>query len=312
MNRPYHRSGMAVILSHIRGMARAVGFMAWTLLVGGAWLGIRCFIPKHRRLRGAASTLSLWSRGLCRLLDIRVTTQEPFTAGRNQPRLLVSNHIGYLDVIVLASVSPALFVSKDDLAGWPVMGSLAKSVGTLFLDRKRPRAVAEVAAGMQRAFADGESVIVFPEGTTTNGKTVEAFHTALFEPALRAAIPVQAAVLQYRIRSDLDPAGMAAWTGDASFVPHLYRLFCGHGLNVRIVFQEATVGMEVATDRRTVAMGIQAWMQRTLSEQRGDFLAPQIAPVFSVEAEVGDGLQGSDYLNGIHRDVLVQRPVMRV
>ena len=107
----------------------------------------------------------------------------PLKQGGEQrgPLLLACNHIGYLDVIVLASVSPALFVSKDDLARWPVLGPLARSVGTLFLDRNRPRAVAEVGEGMRRIFAADEAVILFPEGTTTHGDTVGPFHTALFE-----------------------------------------------------------------------------------------------------------------------------------
>jgi 1-acyl-sn-glycerol-3-phosphate acyltransferase len=248
-----------LIGSHIRGMARAAGFVLWTLAVGGAWLCVRPFLSAGGRLRGGARTLSFWSRGLCRLLGLRIAAQGPLAAAR--PRLIASNHIGYLDVIVLSSIAPALFVSKDDLAGWPVLGPLGKSVGTLFLDRARPRAVAEVAAGMQRAFAAGESVIVFPEGTTTRGETVEAFHTALFEPALRASVAVQGTLLAYAPRSSRDPADMAAWTGDAAFVPHLYRLFRGRGLDVRAVFQPQGAA---STDRRAAANQVRDWMTETL------------------------------------------------
>jgi len=266
-------------VNHARGIARALAFVAWTLSVGLVWLAVRAFLRGARRARGGALALSLWSRGLCGLLGIRVTAWDRGEGaparGSNIPRtphLLVSNHIGYLDVIVLSALAgardsahaPALFVSKDDLARWPVMGPLGRSVGTLFLDRDRPRAVAEVAAGMRAAFAGGQSVIVFPEGTTTGGDVVRPFHTALFEPALRASVPVRGAFLAYMPRSRRDPADLAAWTGDASFVPHLYRLFRSGGLEARVTLQpQPTLG----GDRRRVAEEIRGWMQQRLEER---------------------------------------------
>jgi len=295
--RPYNPRGSISLLSHLRGVWRGVAFVVWTLSVGGAWLCLRPFVRGARRARGGALTLSLWSRGLCGLLGIRVAAEEAswnrhegsagksaLSAASHTPYLIVSNHIGYLDVIVLSALAgrragarassgipcaPALFVSKDDLAGWPVMGPLGRSVGTLFLDRTRPRAVAEVAAGMRAAFAQGLSVIVFPEGTTTAGDVVQPFHTALFEPALRAAIPVRGALLTY------DSPDLAAWTGDASFVPHLYRLFCSRGLDVRVALQPEVVR---EGDRRAVAETIRVWMQKKLVECGSTQRAPVSSP----------------------------------
>jgi len=229
----------------LRGALRAAAFVVWTLTLGGLWLGLRVFVPKRRQDAGGALTLHVWSRGLCLLLGIRVTVEgEPLRG----PTLRVGNHIGYLDVIVLSSVSSALFVSKDDLAGWPVLGYLGKSVGTLFLDRTRPRAVAEVGAGMTGLFARGNSVIVFPEGTTTDGNSVAAFHSSLFEPALKLNVPVQAVALKYA------PAALASWTGDATFAPHFWRLLCSAGVRVSATFAEPVSGYsdrrEAATDAR--------------------------------------------------------------
>jgi 1-acyl-sn-glycerol-3-phosphate acyltransferase len=252
--------------SHVRGIARAAGFLVWTLGVGGAWLIVER-LPRERHARGSALVMHVWSRGLCALLGIRVTAQgSPRTAPARAPVLIAANHIGYLDVIILASISPALFVSKSELAGWPVLGKLARSVDTLFLDRNRARAVTEVAAGMVGHFAAGERVILFPEGTTTQGNTVGPFHSALFEPALRAGVPVQGAALRYAPRSSADPADMAAWVGDASFVPHLYSLFRGGGLAVAVTFQEERVP---ATDRRETAEAVRAWIVDTLEGTEG-------------------------------------------
>jgi 1-acyl-sn-glycerol-3-phosphate acyltransferase len=154
------------------------------------------------------------------------------------------------------------------------MGPLGKSVGTLFLDRERPRAVAEVSQGMRRAFGEGLSMIVFPEGTTTPGETVAAFHTALFEPALRADVPVQGVLLSYAPRHGRDPSDLAAWTGDASFVPHLYRLFRSGGLKVeaRFKFAERSGG-----DRRAVAARVREWMLEEISGTAARSFLPRSA-----------------------------------
>lgn len=249
-------------MKRIRGALRAAGFVAWTLLAGGLWLCIRPFLSREKRAAGGALTLHLWSRGLCRVIGIRAEVRGGVCRG---PSLRVGNHRGYLDVIVLASVSPALFVSKDDLAEWPVLGYLGKSVGTLFLDRTRPRAVAETAAGMTELFRAGQSVIVFPEGTTTaddgTGASMAPFHSSLFEPALRAPVPVQPVALSFAPRDPRDPADLAAWTGDATFLPHLWRLLCARGLVARVAFGEPLTGF---TDRRDASDAAREWIRGAL------------------------------------------------
>jgi 1-acyl-sn-glycerol-3-phosphate acyltransferase len=245
---------------HARALARAAGFVAWTLAVGGAWLLARAALPARLRARGAARVLSLWSRGLCGLLGIRLRVQGAPPQG---PALIASNHLGYLDVIVLAAAHPALFVSKSDLAGWPVMGALARSVETLFLERDRPRAVTEVCRGISRLFEAGAPVIVFPEGTTTLGESVGPMHAALLEPALRAGIPVRGAALSYARRSEKDPRDLAAWVGDASFVPHLYNLFRSRGLEATVRFRP---GDCAARERREAAAELRAWMLEALND----------------------------------------------
>jgi 1-acyl-sn-glycerol-3-phosphate acyltransferase len=252
-------------VSILRASWRAAGFIAWTLALGGIWLCARPLLSRpfpDRRAWGGAFTLHAWSRGLCRLLGIRLEVRGVPCRG---PSLRVGNHIGYLDVVVMAAASPSLFVSKDDLAGWPVLGFLGKSVGTLFLDRARPRAVAEVGEGMRALFARGQTVIMFPEGTTTAGDALQPFHSSLFEPALRAGVPVQATALSYAPRDPRDPADLAAWTGDAAFVPHLWRLLCSRGLRARLVVQEAVADHP---DRRAAAAATRAWIAGVLARLR--------------------------------------------
>jgi 1-acyl-sn-glycerol-3-phosphate acyltransferase len=253
-------------LAAIRGGFRAAGFVAWTLAAGGVLLCIRPFLRERLLAAGGAMTLHLWSRGLCRLLGIRIEVRGVPCRG---PSLRVGNHTGYLDVVVLSAVAPAFFVSKDDLAGWPVLGYLGRSVGTLFLNRGRPRAVAETGEAMGKLFARNQSVIVFPEGTSTSGHDPAPFHSALFEPALRvnsgAGVPVQAVALSYDPRYSSDPDDLAAWTGSATFVPHLWRLLCSGGLNASAVFAEPVTNYG---DRRAAATGTRNWIAAALSSRR--------------------------------------------
>lgn len=211
-------------------------------------------------------TLHLWARGACRLLDIRLTN---VGAAAPPPALIVANHRGYLDIIVLAATSPALFVSKDDLAAWPVLGFLGESLGTIFLDRTRARGVADAGARMSATFAASCAVILFPEGTSTEGgpegREVAPFHSSLFEPALRARIPVQPVALDYRTGRAL-----AAWTGDDAFLPHLWKLLraCGEWgepvIDVRVTYGATSIE---APDRRTAAEAARDAILQALSER---------------------------------------------
>ena len=129
----------------------------------------------------------------------------------------------------------------------------------------------------------------------------------LFEPAVRsgskgASVPVQGARLAYSSED-------AAWTGDASFVPHLYRLFCGGGLEVRAVFQPEAVH---GADRRAVAESVRSWMTKALGKQGRDFFLPDLVTVSAIETQISDGFKWSDGFENVHRDVFVQRPVVRV
>jgi 1-acyl-sn-glycerol-3-phosphate acyltransferase len=256
------------MIAALRGSLRAFAFIVWTLGVGAGWLVCRVFLPCRHRAAGGAMTLHVWSRGLCVLLGIRIAvTGQPCAA----PSLRVGNHIGYLDIIVLSATSPALFVSKDDLASWPILGYLGKSVGTIFLDRTRPRAVAEVSAQMASLFANNIAVIVFPEGTTTDGGEVAPFHSSLFEPALRAGgadgIPVQAVALCYTARDARDPATLAAWTGDATFLPHFWKLLRSRGVSVSAHYAAPATG---AQDRRAAAAAARAWIAASLHGGGGE------------------------------------------
>ncbi len=242
--------------SHVRGVVRFLAFTVWTLALGGFWLCIRFVFPPDARSSGGALILSRWSRGVRCIVGLRLEVSgKPLRC----PVLLASNHISYLDIAVIASEVPVVFVSKSEVAGWPLLGPLAKAIGTIFLERDRPRSVIEVAERMGKLLKSGQSIAMFPEGTTKKESGISDLRPALFEPALRAEIPIQGVSLEYIPLSKSDNAE-AAWYGEATFLPHFYRFLCGGRWVARLKFNEAGF----YADRHEAAQMLRTWMESSL------------------------------------------------
>src|ERR687891_96800 len=143
--------------------ALAVGFFSLCALVENA-ITIP-FFAKADRLRARTAWLRRWSRFASRVVGIRITTRG------SMPRsgLLVCNHLSYLDIIVLSSIRPCVFVAKRDVANWPLFGWLAYAAGTIFVDRERRLSSPNSVDVIRNAIANGAVVVLFPEGTSSNG-----------------------------------------------------------------------------------------------------------------------------------------------
>jgi 1-acyl-sn-glycerol-3-phosphate acyltransferase len=226
----------------VRVAARLLGLVAVSAsLVPVLLLGWPFAALVGRSLRWRVSVAHLWAKGCIRSLGIRIQCQGEPPRG---PFLLVSNHLSYIDILVLLSILRTAFVSKAEVASWPVLGFLARIGGTLFLDRKRKKEVLHIAREIQRSLEQGVGVVLFPEGTSTLGAGVLAFRSSLLEPAAALAIPVRYASLRYATANGEEPASTAvSWWGDAPFVPHLRRLLGLSRIEASLVF-----GPEPITD----------------------------------------------------------------
>jgi 1-acyl-sn-glycerol-3-phosphate acyltransferase len=140
-----------------------------------------------------------------------------------QTGLLVSNHLSYLDILVIAATTPAVFVSKAEVRRWPLFGWLATLGGTVFIERARRTHVGAVNREIQSALAEGVLVVVFPEGTSTNGDEVLPFRSSLLEPALAGHQPISIAWLHYETPGGDAKQEVCYW-GDHEFFPHLINL----------------------------------------------------------------------------------------
>jgi 1-acyl-sn-glycerol-3-phosphate acyltransferase len=137
--------------------------------------------------------------------------------------LLVSNHLSYLDILAICSAAPSVFVSKADVKRWPLFGLLASLGGTVFIERERRTHVGEVNREIETALADGVLVVVFPEGTSSDGQTVLPFRASLLEPALRGGHEISVSWIHYDL-ADGDAANEVCYWGDHTFFTHLVNL----------------------------------------------------------------------------------------
>lgn len=172
-----------------------------------------------------------WMRGLCRLLGLRLEIEGAVAAG---PVLFVANHISWLDIPALRTAVDADFVSKHDVLDWPAIGSMARSVGTIFLKRGEPQAASLAADRMTWALTQGRSLIVFPEGTTTDGRTVRSFHARLYQAAIRTRARIQPVAIAYPHPTGTNP--IAPFIGDDDLVRHLWALLGQDEIVVKLRF----------------------------------------------------------------------------
>jgi 1-acyl-sn-glycerol-3-phosphate acyltransferase len=162
--------------------------------------------------------------------------------------LLVSNHLSYLDILIYSSALPCVFVSKAEVNRWPYFGFAARQGGTIFIDRTRRVSAQEVAQEMARRLNDPVPILVFPEGTSSDGAQVMRFHSSLFEPSVVQAAPVTAAAVRYESAGGA-PERDLCWFGDESFVSHIMRTLGGPGFTAQLHFGQPCV----YTDRRSAA-----------------------------------------------------------
>ena len=180
-----------------------------------------------------AIRVQVWSREMLAHLGIKL--QVDGEAALSGPLLLVANHISWLDITSLHAARFCRFVSKADVARWPLIGALASGVGTLFIQRESRRDAMRVVHHMADSLRAGDVLAVFPEGTTSDGVDLLPFHANLLQAAITAGAPVQPVALQFldaRGERSLAPCAV----GDDTLLGSVWRTVRARGITVRIVF----------------------------------------------------------------------------
>lgn len=193
-----------------------------------------------------------WSISVLAILNIEVNAheKEPICEQRSA-LLLVANHVSWIDVLVIQSIAPSLFVAKQEVRSWPVIGWLAQACGVIFVDRSSVHAVKDMVQHVTHALQQGYNVAGFPEGTSTEGKTVQLFHANMFEAALQTHACVQPIALRYRHRACQRLSTDVAFVGDSGFLASLHQVMRTTHLIANVRFERRLPPL--GHSRRTLA-----------------------------------------------------------
>jgi len=207
-----------------------------------------------------------WHRVMCRVIGLKVRVNGSLSQER--PLLLVANHVSWKDIMVLGSVADVVFIAKSEVRNWPILGWLARLQRSVFVEREVRRKTGVQISDVSNRLISGEVVVLFAEGTTSDGNRVMPFNSSLFGAA-SAALPfapegkvhIQPVSIAYTGIHGM-PMGryhrpVAGWPGDVALGPHLLRVIRDGALDVDVVFSDA-VPFDAATDRKKTARLVEA------------------------------------------------------
>jgi len=255
-------------MDRIRAGLLLAGFFLVTLVVmpvqmlllalGARW---RETVPHH------------YHRVLCWLLNVRVHVDGEIA--RNRPALLISNHISWLDIVVISALAPVHFIAKREVADWPFFGLLAKLQRTVFVDRERRTTVKDAAHEIAARLEAGERIVLFAEGTSSDGNQILPFKSALIGAAALAAeeegesADVQTLALAYTRIYGLPMGRVArthvAWYGDMDMLSHVWGLLRQGPLDVHVRIS-TPLKLENIRDRKKLAAISEAQVRRNFAE----------------------------------------------
>jgi lyso-ornithine lipid O-acyltransferase len=248
---------LMITFSSIRGVVKfTVFFLAVMEYILHHELAKLVLWNKDDRYRYYLKSARLHSKFGLWLLDIKVsdlTEQTPVHG------LLICNHLSYLDVLVLFSRHPALFITSQEISETFLLGRMTRLAGCFHVERRKNLRTNELIqkelSAMKAKLSQGFSLFLFPEGTSSDGTTVLPFKAHFFQTAIDLEIPIHAFTLKYK------NADEACWFGDMSFAPHLFKMCCREEIKATLISVDYDRGGE--TDRFKVAADLQARIKDT-------------------------------------------------
>ncbi len=247
-----------------------MGRLRAAILLAGFVLSALLLMPAQAlalklRLPLAKTLPNRYHRFLCKLIGIHVVTRgTPYDGGAC---LIAANHTSWLDIPIMASLQPSSFVAKSEVAGWPFFGTLAKLQQTVFVERERRTRTAESRNAIHGRIAGGDRLILFPEGTSSDGNRVLPFKSALMSVAQLAIVSseadreedlvVQPVSVAY-VRLCGLPMGRQfrpffAWYGDMELFPHLWEAFSLGPIEVVVEYHKPVTIREIGNRKALAA-----------------------------------------------------------
>lgn len=219
----------------------------------GGWHTIVFQFPRMGRARREA-TVQAWSQRMLHELGVGLEVRGVApTAG---PMMLVANHISWLDILVMHAAGHCRFVSKSDVAHWPLIGRLATGAGTMYVERESRRDAMRVVHHMTDSLLEGDILAIFPEGTTSDGVTLLPFHANLIQAAVSAHAPVQPVALRFTETASGRNSLTPCYIGDDSLVGSVWRTVSGPPVTAIVTYGEPQLSQ--GRDRRAWARDLRA------------------------------------------------------
>lgn len=247
-------------------LVAAFFFTVTPMLIGAQWLLEKLHAP------GWGVIAVRYYRCLCWMLGIRIrVVGEPV---RDRAVLFVSNHGSWADILAIGAVAPIAFVSKIEVAKWPLVGTAARLQKTVFVDRSRRSQTGDSIAEMVQRLSSGVSMVLFAEGTSSDGNRVLPFRSALIGAVREAAARTEGGMLIqpmsicYTAINGI-PMGrqhrpLVAWYGDTDFMPHIKAFLPRAAIDITISYGEP-IAADASTDRKVLARQVEAAVRRLMN-----------------------------------------------
>ena len=252
---------------------RMVAILAVLVLVAPPLMALQA-LAIRRGWRLAHALPQRFHRFVCRLFGLRIVVEGAPAVGR--PLLVVSNHTSWLDITVVSTLAPVSFIAKQEVAGWPVFGTFARLQRSIFIDRTRRKGAAEANKAIAARLADGDALVLFAEGTTSDGNRVLPFRSSLLGAARDAVavagggdsapVLVQTLTVAY-VRGHGLPVSRrdrpaVAWYGDMDLAPHLAAFLRGPPFDV-VCAWGSPVTVDGRSDRKAVTRAAEEEVRAT-------------------------------------------------
>ncbi len=223
-------------MGFLRSVTRSVKLVGYF-----AWYGVELLVTQPKTREARADWLHRFCAAALEGMGLKLTVEGSFPARG----AVITNHLSYVDIVVFAALQPCVFVSKAEIEDWPLLGWMTTMSGTVYVDRGRGGSAAKAKSGMQAAADAGLPVVFFPEGTTSNGEGVLAFHSGVLAQAMTVKEPVTAGFLTYTLDEENEAGVTVAddvcFWGDTPMLPHIFRFLGLRGVHAYVKFADAPI-----------------------------------------------------------------------
>jgi 1-acyl-sn-glycerol-3-phosphate acyltransferase len=180
--------------------------------------------------------------------------------------LLISNHVSYLDILVLSATVPCVFISKSEIERWPIIGRFARWAGTVFVERQKKGDAAQKNTAVMESLRTGVPTVLFPEGRTTDGSQVLRFHSTMLQPAIDNLATITPCAIAYELDDGSVAQELCYW-GDMTLLPHGMNLLGKRVIRVKVAFGDSVIA---AGDRKPLAHLLHDFVARLYADLQLD------------------------------------------